>query len=304
MWKVEKIVARESSALGGNSPSCADVSQYDLTAKSRATCNFVGRLCKRNISWHLGTRANARLRSSIKFIGMLGIALFGSVEAARSEDSQAWLRCRRSLDEAVVAINACTEIIDKSNLTGERLASAYSHRSVAYDLQNDFENAIKDISQAINIDPNNDKHYIMRGFYYFGNRSYSLSAIDFDHVAKINPENIYGLRFPCIVRSYSDELQRALSECSILLKKEPKSDVLFHRGIVFLKLGRFQNAIADFDADLKRKSEPFERSLSLYGRGISRIRSGDNRRGRVDIASAKLLNVASEKYFIDHGIKK
>lgn len=164
MSKVEKIVAMESSALGGNSPSRADVSQYDLVAKSRATSDFVGTLCKTNISWHLGTRATARLRSPIKFIGMLGIALFGSLGAARSEDSQAWLRCRRSLDEAVVSINACTEIIDKSNLTGERLASAYSHRIVAYDLQKDSENAIKYISQAINIDSNNDKRYMMRAF--------------------------------------------------------------------------------------------------------------------------------------------
>ncbi|WP_376988132.1 hypothetical protein [Bosea sp. R86505] len=99
-------------------------------------------------------------------------------------------------------------------------------------------------------------------------------------------------------------MQRALSDCNICLKKEPKSDVLFHRGIVFFKLGRFQSVIDDFDADLKRKSEPFERALSLYGHDISIIRSGDNRRGRIDIASVKFLDVASEKHFIDHGIKE
>ena len=63
------------------------------------------------------------------------------------------------------------------------------------------------------------------------------------------------------------------------------------RGLVLLKLGRFDEAIADYDAGL----EVYAKSpISLYGRGVARRRKGDVASGDADIAAAKALqaNVA------------
>jgi tetratricopeptide repeat protein len=52
-----------------------------------------------------------------------------------------------------------------------------------------------------------------------------------------------------------------------------------------LKLGRFEQAIADYDAALARNPRD---PGSLYGRGLARLR-GQNDSGRADLVAAKTL---------------
>lgn len=55
------------------------------------------------------------------------------------------------------------------------------------------------------------------------------------------------------------------------------------RGFLALKLGRLDEALADFDATLKLAPDNAE---ALFGRGVVRVRKGDAQ-GRADIARAK-----------------
>jgi len=63
--------------------------------------------------------------------------------------------------------------------------------------------------------------------------------------------------------------------------------VLDSRGFVYLKLGQFDNAIADYNAVLKLKPKL---AISLYNRGLAKQKKGDSAGGDADIAAAKAID--------------
>jgi len=58
------------------------------------------------------------------------------------------------------------------------------------------------------------------------------------------------------------------------------------RGLVLLKLGRLDEAIADYDAALKVYAKG---PTALYGRGVAKRKKGDVAGGDADIAAAKAI---------------
>ena len=63
--------------------------------------------------------------------------------------------------------------------------------------------------------------------------------------------------------------------------------MLDSRGLVRLRMGDFDKAIADYDAALK--VNPNE-AWSLYGRGLAELRKGLTAPGQADIKAAEAIN--------------
>ena len=96
------------------------------------------------------------------------------------------------------------------------------------------------------------------------------------------------------------ELEQALRDCEQALKQEPEdSQVIDSRAWVKLRLGRFDDAIADFDKALA--IQPGQ-AASLFGRGLARLRKGDKAGGEMDMAGARQLDFAVDSEFRHHGI--
>jgi tetratricopeptide (TPR) repeat protein/predicted aspartyl protease len=86
---------------------------------------------------------------------------------------------------------------------------------------------------------------------------------------------------------WGQELDRALDDCNEALELKPNfAAYLDSRGLVELRLGRFDAAIADYTAALhKMPQSPW----TLYGRGLAEQRQGLKARGDADIAAATAL---------------
>jgi tetratricopeptide (TPR) repeat protein len=67
-----------------------------------------------------------------------------------------------------------------------------------------------------------------------------------------------------------------------------------------LRLNRWDDAIADYDATLKIDSR---KAYSLYGRGIAKLRKGDTAAGQADIAAAKAAQANIAEEFAKYGVK-
>ena len=63
--------------------------------------------------------------------------------------------------------------------------------------------------------------------------------------------------------------------------------ILDSRGFVYLRLGQFDDAIADYNAALKINPKI---ASSLYGRGVAKLKKGDSSGGTVDMATANLVD--------------
>ena len=72
-----------------------------------------------------------------------------------------------------------------------------------------------------------------------------------------------------------------------------------NRGLVYLKLGRLDEAIADFVAALS--IDP-KLAFALYGRGLARQKKGDQAGGEADIAAARALKSTIADELAKYGV--
>ena len=93
----------------------------------------------------------------------------------------------------------------------------------------------------------------------------------------------------CWLRALQEqELAKALADCnrafSLSAKASPSSAaVLDSRGLVRLRMGDYDKAIADYDESLKIAPK---RAWPLYGRGVAKMRKKKTEEGEADIAAA------------------
>ena len=95
-------------------------------------------------------------------------------------------------------------------------------------------------------------------------------------------------------------LNTALEDCNQALKLNADRDFAFEaRGFVKLRMGQYQEAIADYGLALQRNASL---PSALFGRGVAELRMGNAARGQADIAAAEAIKPGTTKYFEKYGI--
>ena len=101
-------------------------------------------------------------------------------------------------------------------------------------------------------------------------------------------------------RALSDQLPQALKDCNESLRLRPNdSNTMDSRGLVYLKLGQLDNAIADYEAVMKLNPKA---SGSLYGLGMAKNKKQAGS-GDADLAAAKAMNAKIDEIFAGYGVK-
>jgi tetratricopeptide (TPR) repeat protein len=120
---------------------------------------------------------------------------------------------------------------------------------------------------------------------------FDAAITDLDGWLADNPKDISrgaALNDRCWARALSGhDLDKALDDCNAALKLIPNAGgILDSRGLVNLRLGHPELAIADYDNVLKRYPKT---SWSLYGRGLAEARLGQTKASEADFAAAAAL---------------
>jgi tetratricopeptide (TPR) repeat protein/predicted aspartyl protease len=109
----------------------------------------------------------------------------------------------------------------------------------------------------------------------------------------------------CWVRAIEGvDLPLALNDCNAALKRATKSSPFYAavagtRGLVFLRMGDYEKSFVDYNASLKINPK---NSLSLYGRGIDKLRTQRTADGDADIAQATAIRPQITEEFKRRGI--
>ena len=101
-----------------------------------------------------------------------------------------------------------------------------------------------------------------------------------------------------------EDLARGLSDCNAALTLSTKAsalnaDILDSRGLVHLRLGDCDKAIADYNASLKFNPRS---ARALYGLGVAELREKEFAQSEADIAAATALSPRVADEFKRHGI--
>jgi tetratricopeptide (TPR) repeat protein len=96
------------------------------------------------------------------------------------------------------------------------------------------------------------------------------------------------------------DVHRSVRDCTRALRLDPHA-AAFHdsRGLAWLRLGKPDEAIADYDAALERAPKLAD---SLYGRGLAELRLGEKARGQADLAAATAASPQVAAWFSRMGL--
>jgi tetratricopeptide (TPR) repeat protein/predicted aspartyl protease len=134
------------------------------------------------------------------------------------------------------------------------------------------------------------------------------SAAQFDLWIRMHADDAkmpMALNGRCWVRAVQgQDLAKALSDCNDALTSVEKGSefyahILNNRGLVRMRLGDYDESIADYDASLKLTPR---NAASYYGRGIDKLRKQHTAEGRADIAEAVKLKPDIADEFARRGL--
>ena len=101
------------------------------------------------------------------------------------------------------------------------------------------------------------------------------------------------------MHAITDQLQDALNDCDRSLRLLPTNKNAYDsRGFTYLKMGKFDAAIADYEKALALDPNL---ATSLYGRGLARLKKGDSK-GDDDIKQAQQHDPDIAKTFSSYGL--
>jgi tetratricopeptide (TPR) repeat protein len=166
--------------------------------------------------------------------------------------------------------------------SGKDNVLAYTLRGVAWHARREYDNAIKDFSEAIKLEMGNSNFYTLRGTTYYMKHLYDAALADFNEAIRLDPTNLgaYNNRgctfkelgeyhkaeqqFNEVLRAapnnalayanrgfnwfMQDELDKALADLNRSLQIDPRQSVAHaNRGRVYMKRGDYPEAMADYD---------------------------------------------------------
>ncbi len=230
-----------------------------------------------------------------------GIADFDQAIKLQPSFAKAWAdRClaysnKGEQDRAMQDCNTAIRLDPKG-------ASAYAFRGDLFSNKGDDDRAIQDFSTAIQLDPNWMWPWNDRTTIYDKRHQWDLALQGHTRVIELAPENPRGYNGRCWTQAQAGrELTQALADCNEALRLAPDYwAALNSRGLVELKLGSFERAIADYGAAVARNQKDAD---SLYGRGVAKLKSGDTAGGDADIAAAKVIKPDIAGDYASYGIK-
>jgi tetratricopeptide (TPR) repeat protein len=176
-----------------------------------------------------------------------------------------------------------------------------NNRGVAYQKTGEFDRAIEDFNAAIALDQSYYNAYANRGETYLRKNEFALALKDFDDAIRLRPASAVLWNERCWTRAVVGELQGALADCNEALRLEPNGSaaVFDSRGLTYLKMGEWKLAVADFNSALRLDSRL---ASARYGRGLAKLKTGDVAGGKADTAAAKTAEQDIEGKFHGYGL--
>jgi tetratricopeptide (TPR) repeat protein len=200
--------------------------------------------------------------------------------------------CRRKRGQRDEALRDNTEAIRLN----PRLVFAYEARGDLYEEKGETDKAIQDYTAAIRINPNATEAFYRRAFLFRKRRETDKAIADFSEAIRSSPN--YTPAYAERGASYADQgdLDRALASLDAAIDLWPRyAWAYYQRGAVYRRKGNLEKAINDFTEAI-RLNPKGENALEIRGSAYSK--KGDHDRAVADFSALIRLKPTRRAY--DH----
>jgi len=204
-------------------------------------------------------------------VSIVALALVSVSCVALAESGQDWKLCTAD-DADDPAIFACTRLLQTNDLRQEDRAVVYYNRGAAHWRKRDFDAAIADENEAIEINPKLANAYMRRGAAYGDQGDIDRALADADKAIEIDPENMRAYSNRGLFRERKGDIAGAIADATRAIEIDPKFYIAYSvRGNAYVRGRDYARAVADYnDYDRDRSEE----SLCLRGSRICLFTKG------------------------------
>jgi tetratricopeptide (TPR) repeat protein len=182
-------------------------------------------------------------------------------------------------------------------------APALVERGTVRLARNDRTGANADFDAAIKAQPGDSAIALRVAQSFISTRHFEGAIERYDYWIATFPKDNHmalALNGRCWARAVTNQgLDKALADCNAALKVTSDSQLLDSRGLVWLRRGETDKAIADFKASLELQPRS---AMTLYGLGIAKVRKGKKAEGEHDMQAAAAITPGIAGFFKTYSI--
>ncbi|MHC6202294.1 tetratricopeptide repeat protein [Breznakiellaceae bacterium SP9] len=166
--------------------------------------------------------------------------------------------------------------------------AGYSSLGRASYKKGDYDQAIAYYDKVIKLDPNDAVSYYYRGLAYYNKRNYDRAIADYDKVIKLNPKYTVVYTNRGLAYKAKGDNERAIADYNKAIEFDPNDAAAYsNRGIAYRAQGDNDQAIADYDKAIEFDSND---AAAYSNRGIAYYSKGDYDRAIADYTQAITLD--------------
>lgn len=152
-------------------------------------------------------------------------------------------------------------------------STLYLDRASAYHTLGKYDLAMSDLEVAARLDPSDASVHESRAGIYVSQGKPALAIDEYNAAIRQTGESSSLLAERCHAELVTDEVTQAIADCTKAIEQEPSLGIeaLPDRGFAYLKSGKPDLAIKDFDAALKQAPGIWD---ARYGLALVRFQSG------------------------------
>ncbi|MCJ2036347.1 tetratricopeptide repeat protein [Methylobacterium sp. J-068] len=188
---------------------------------------------------------------SVAFGAVLGVSLSAGAGLAADKADGA---CFATGTEPAARVAACTKVLSRGKkLSREDEEAAYYNRGVAYEDQDDHDQAIADFSASIRLDAKDPRAYERRASNYDDKEMYELAIKDLDIVLTLDPKRASALRLRGNVHRKSGDYNRSVADLGEAIRIEPDyANNYYFRGLAHESRFDLRRALTDAEEAVRR----------------------------------------------------
>ena len=173
--------------------------------------------------------------------------LAAGIETAQADFTQEIQRCDSDASHPDIKIVACTRNIKSGRFIGQNLAIAFTNRGLAYKKKGQWEKAIADFSEAINLKPDFVFAFSNRGNAYYGKGLFDRAIKDYDEAIRLKPDLAEAFTNRGNIYRKKGQFDRAIKDYDKAIHLKPDDAKIFaDRGLAYEKKGDKSQAVLDF----------------------------------------------------------
>jgi len=197
-----------------------------------------------------GIKAVWRWHAMIVLLTLLGdSAVYGQSRQGN------WKQCLSADPERSIAV--CSTLIQSGQETGADLAKVFDSRGLAYARKRDFDRAIQDYDQSLQLNSDSATAHYNRGVAYEFKGDYDRAFPDLDRAVQLNPGDADSFFCRGLAFEHGGDYERAVQDFDHVLRMSPTySAALYNRALSNAHKGAYLSALADYGRWRRLKSGP------------------------------------------------